>query len=91
MMGRISACTPLIGWNGPTPDSIYRKKSSSGNGQLSQGQQAASNRVVEAVGNMTNCSFGRFVVRGKRKSCLLELKRHLLPIKEFASQLREQM
>ncbi|MDR7078817.1 competence protein ComFA [Neobacillus niacini] len=53
MMGRISACTPLIGWNGPTLEHHLPERILEWNGQLSQGQQAASNRVVEAVGNMT--------------------------------------
>jgi competence protein ComFA len=49
MMGRISACTPLIGWSGPPaaihqPDQFLEWK-----GTLSEGQKDASNRVGEAV------------------------------------------
>lgn len=53
MMGRISACTPLLGWNGPTPEHHLPEKILEWKGKLSAGQQAASNRVVEAIQNMT--------------------------------------
>jgi competence protein ComFA len=49
MMGRISACTPLIGWNGPAPDHLLPEKILEWKGQLSEGQQIASNHVVEAI------------------------------------------
>jgi competence protein ComFA len=49
MMGRISACTPLLGWNGPTPKHPLPNKILEWKGKLSEGQQAASNQVVEAV------------------------------------------
>jgi competence protein ComFA len=49
MMGRISACTPLIGWNGPPPNSELPHKIMQWQGKLSDGQQTASNRVVEAI------------------------------------------
>ncbi|WP_045518226.1 DEAD/DEAH box helicase [Neobacillus niacini] len=52
MMGRISACTPLIGWNGPTPEHHLPNRILEWKGQLSLGQQSASNRVVETVNNM---------------------------------------
>src|SRR4051794_35240949 len=51
MMGRITACTPLIGWNGPAPKHHLPGKILEWNGQLSAGQQAASNTVVEAIQN----------------------------------------
>lgn len=53
MMGRISACTPLIGWNGPTPEHTLPEKILKWKGQLSLGQQSASNRVVETVQHLT--------------------------------------
>ncbi|MBY0146337.1 DEAD/DEAH box helicase [Neobacillus niacini] len=51
MMGRISACTPLIGWNGPNPVHTLPESILGWKGRLSDGQQAASNDVVEAVNN----------------------------------------
>lgn len=53
MMGRISACTPLIGWNGPAPQHLLPEKILEWKGQLSLGQQTASNGVVGAIQNMT--------------------------------------
>ncbi|QCJ44124.1 DEAD/DEAH box helicase [Bacillus sp. S3] len=49
MMGRISACTPLLGWNGPVPDTLYPTKILEWQGTLSDGQRAASQKVVEAI------------------------------------------
>jgi competence protein ComFA len=63
MMGRISQCTPLIGWNGPVPDTPVLvpnanasvpdtsppKKILAWQGALSEGQIVASNHVVEAI------------------------------------------
>ena len=49
MMGRISACTPLIGWNGPPPERHLPEKILEWKGKLSEGQQMASNKVVEAI------------------------------------------
>ncbi|MBE4907061.1 DEAD/DEAH box helicase [Bacillus luteolus] len=53
-MGRISECTPLISWTGPEssfppPDQIL-----TWSGTLSQGQQTASDKVVEAIQNNSN-------------------------------------
>ena len=49
MMGRISGCTPLIGWNGPAPTIALPPNLLEWQGQLSHGQKEASNRVVEAI------------------------------------------
>ncbi|MCM3567402.1 DEAD/DEAH box helicase [Neobacillus mesonae] len=49
MMGRISECTPLIGWNGPAPDSSLPSKMLEWQGTLSQGQLEASERVKNAI------------------------------------------
>ena len=49
MMGRISECTPLIGWNGPAPVSQLPHAPLQWSGTLSAGQKEASNRVVEAI------------------------------------------
>ena len=49
MMGRISECTPLIGWNGPVPDTTLPSQIMSWQGMLSQGQLEASNKVAEAI------------------------------------------
>ncbi|MDQ0199057.1 DEAD/DEAH box helicase [Neobacillus ginsengisoli] len=49
MMGRISACTPLIGWNGPAPNIGLPPNILEWQGNLSEGQTTASNRVVEVI------------------------------------------
>ncbi|WP_102273782.1 DEAD/DEAH box helicase [Cytobacillus massiliigabonensis] len=49
MMGRISACTPLISWTGPTTLWEMNSPQLSWNGSLSEGQQTASQRVVQAI------------------------------------------
>lgn len=65
MMGRISECTPLIGWSGPVPEITAQHvldinqsplpaanlppKFMAWKGTLSTGQTEASNRVVEAI------------------------------------------
>ncbi len=56
MMGRVSSCTPLISWVGPTPESKgggKRKALLQWTGTLSDGQKQASNRVVHAIDNRT--------------------------------------
>jgi competence protein ComFA len=85
MMGRISACTPLIGWNGPAPNHHLPENILGWKGKLSVGQQTASNRVVETVRNMTEllvwavCGAGKTEVlfagiesalRAKRRVCI---------------------
>ncbi|MBO0961492.1 hypothetical protein J1P26_17435 [Neobacillus sp. MM2021_6] len=49
MMGRISECTPLMGWKGPVPDTLSPMKVLEWKGILSEGQRVASNHVVEAI------------------------------------------
>lgn len=49
MMGRISECTPLFGWNGPVPDTSLPQQIMAWQGTLSKGQQDASAKVVEAI------------------------------------------
>jgi competence protein ComFA len=49
MMGRISECTPLIGWNGPSPPFDHPEKILEWGGKLSDGQTSASTRVVDAI------------------------------------------
>ncbi|MBU8914741.1 DEAD/DEAH box helicase [Bacillus sp. FJAT-29953] len=49
MMGRISECTPLIGWNGPAPNITLPQKIMAWNGTLSEGQRVATDKVVEAI------------------------------------------
>lgn len=49
MMGRISACTALIGWNGPVPDTPLPATINQWQGTLSKGQQEASDHVMEAI------------------------------------------
>lgn len=51
MMGRISACTPLISWTGPDFKTNLFDSPLVWTGTLSEGQQTASQRVVSAVKN----------------------------------------
>jgi len=50
-MGRISECTPLISWTGPTEAYIVHPPILAWNGKLSGGQQEAANEVAHAVTN----------------------------------------
>jgi len=49
MMGRISACTLLIGWNGSVPDTQLPVTIKHWQGTLSKGQQVASDHVNSAI------------------------------------------
>lgn len=49
MMGRISECTPLIGWAGPPPQIDLPEDILHWHGDLSAGQNTASQKVVEAI------------------------------------------
>jgi competence protein ComFA len=49
MMGRVTSCTPLLGWSGPPPQETPTEKILEWKGQLSEGQRAASQRVIEAI------------------------------------------
>ncbi|PLR78251.1 DNA/RNA helicase [Bacillus sp. V3-13] len=49
MIGRITACTPLISWTGPRPHHKGCHSPLSWNGTLSEGQSAASAKVVDAI------------------------------------------
>lgn len=49
MMGRISACTALIGWSGPVPDTKLPATIKHWQGTLSKGQQVASDHVTTAI------------------------------------------
>ncbi|MFL6560241.1 MAG: DEAD/DEAH box helicase family protein, partial [Bacillus sp. (in: firmicutes)] len=49
MMGRISECTPLIGWHGPVPETHLPAKIKQWQGTLSMGQQVASDHVISAI------------------------------------------
>ncbi|HHW36001.1 MAG TPA: DEAD/DEAH box helicase [Bacillales bacterium] len=52
MMGRVSQCTPLIIWTGPpSPKTAHSDSVLNWNGQLSPGQQIASDKVIEAIDN----------------------------------------
>jgi competence protein ComFA len=53
MMGRVSECTPLITWTGSIP-ATGNQPIFEWNGTLSQAQQEASNRIVEAVNTNDN-------------------------------------
>jgi competence protein ComFA len=49
MMGRISECTPLIGWSGPSPRIDHPEKILEWKGKLSDGQTTASIQVVDTI------------------------------------------
>lgn len=49
MMGRVSTCTPLLGWNGPDPEVPPTEHPLQWEGRLSDGQQHASAAVVKAI------------------------------------------
>lgn len=49
MMGRITECTPLIGWSGPVPYTTLPTEIMAWRGTLSEGQQVASEQVVQAI------------------------------------------
>ncbi|KAB2336780.1 DEAD/DEAH box helicase [Cytobacillus depressus] len=53
MMGRVGECTPLLSWTGPSPYLECSVPPLTWDGTLSDGQQTASRRVVEAVQNNT--------------------------------------
>ena len=48
-MGRVSECTPLLSWSGPESPFTPPRTILTWNGTLSQAQQAASDKVVEAI------------------------------------------
>jgi competence protein ComFA len=49
MMGRVSSCTPLISWQGPEPIPLKPNSYLNWPGELSPGQQAASDRTITAI------------------------------------------
>ncbi|UTW68518.1 hypothetical protein KHA80_12945 [Anaerobacillus sp. HL2] len=72
MMGKVSQCTPLISWSGP-PVQYPQKKNELSNGKdSSQGQQQASEQIVNAVGHRKNSLSGQLLVQAKPKSFLKE-------------------
>jgi competence protein ComFA len=50
MMGKVSQCTPLLTWSGPTIDYGNRVRTLEWQGTLSAGQEHASSKIVAAVG-----------------------------------------
>jgi competence protein ComFA len=82
MMGRISMCTPLFSWTGPEVDWPKSKNELKWEGELSDGQQAASDRFVEQVGKRGElliwavCGAGKTEVlfRGIEKALKLGLR-----------------
>jgi len=52
MMGRVSECTPLYSWSGPTVQ-VPQSSGLDWEGELSKGQALASNQVVQAVKDHT--------------------------------------
>lgn len=53
MMGRLSGCTPMIGWMGAVPEFKVPPAPLEWDGKLSEGQKLASERVVNAVENFS--------------------------------------
>lgn len=54
MIGRVSECTPLIGWSGPLPANGTNNCTLDWNGTLSKGQQLASDKVIEVIESKTS-------------------------------------
>lgn len=54
MMGRVNQCTPLFSWTGPSSQTAPSRSILNWSGQLSPGQQVASDKVVEAIKNNEN-------------------------------------
>ncbi|MBS4174169.1 DEAD/DEAH box helicase [Bacillus sp. FJAT-49736] len=54
MMGRVSTCTPLLGWEGPDPEISQPERPLQWDGHLSDGQQHASKAVVKAIQNKSD-------------------------------------
>ncbi len=50
MMGRVSQCTPLVSWSGPKVNG-FLENNLNWNGELSSGQQLASEEFVERIGS----------------------------------------
>lgn len=69
MMGRVSSCTPLLGWNGSGPEVIPTENPLQWDGRLSDGQQHASAAVVKAI--QTNSDILVWAVCGAGKTEVL--------------------
>lgn len=69
MLGRVSQCTPLIRWTGPTPKYHTTEPVLAWNGTLSDEQEAASKQLVEAIKKRT--SFLIWAVCGSGKTEML--------------------
>lgn len=69
MMGRVSACTPLCSWACPPVQSEKNHSSLAWTSSLSEGQQTASNRVVQAIS--TNAELLVWAVCGAGKTEVL--------------------
>ncbi|MFV8826449.1 DEAD/DEAH box helicase [Alkalihalobacterium sp. APHAB7] len=69
MLGRVSQCTPLIRWTGPTPQFEATETLLAWNGTLSHEQETASNQLVEAIKERT--SFLIWAVCGSGKTEML--------------------
>jgi competence protein ComFA len=64
-MGRISECTPLVSWTGPESPFNPPKHILAWSGIHSQGQQIASDKVVEAINSNTNLTVWAVCGAGK--------------------------
>ncbi len=86
MMGRISGCTPLIGWKGPTPDHRPScKNSCNGRGDYQRGSNRHRTKLLRQSRKMENSLSGRSAERVKRRFYLQEWRQALEPEKEFVS------
>lgn len=56
MMGRVSTCTPLIRWIGPPPTWEIPQQPLAWDGQLSPGQQVASERIIAIIHEVVSAS-----------------------------------
>ncbi|WP_319005026.1 DEAD/DEAH box helicase [Mesobacillus jeotgali] len=77
MMGRVSGCTPLISWKGPNPESTVPPSKLDWDGQLSEGQKLASDRVVDVVENFSELLVWAVAGAGKTEVLFAGINRAL--------------
>ncbi|WP_102264388.1 DEAD/DEAH box helicase [Mesobacillus jeotgali] len=77
MRGRVSGCTPLISWSGPAPEITAPPGRLEWDGQLSEGQKLASERVVEAVENFSELLIWAVAGAGKTEVLFAGIDRAL--------------
>lgn len=77
MMGRVSGCTPLISWKESNPESTVPPSILDWDGQLSEGQKTASDRVVDAVEKFSELLIWAVAGAGKTEVLFAGIERAL--------------